>query len=72
MGAFKHCKDVSLFNCIFLILTYGCEYWVITERVSSQVQVAQMGFLRRVNGVTLRNKVCSYEICKALNVESLF
>jgi len=31
-----------------------------------------MRFLRRVHGVTLRNRVCSREIREALNVEPLF
>jgi len=37
----------------------------------SQVQAAVIVFLRRVNGRTLRDKVRSCEIHKALNVESL-
>jgi len=41
----------------------------MTERILSQVQVAEMGFLRKVHGVTLRDKVSSCEIRKALNVE---
>jgi len=42
----------------------------MTEIILSQVQAAEMGFLRRVHGVTLRDKVRSYEIRRALNVES--
>jgi len=37
-----------------------------------QVQVAEMGFLQNVRSVTLRDKVCSCEIRRALNVEPLF
>jgi len=44
----------------------------MTERALSQVQGTEMGFLRRVHGVTLRDKVGSYEIRKVLNVEPLF
>jgi len=36
----------------------------MTERVLSQVQVADMGFLRRIHGVTVRNKIRICEICK--------
>jgi len=40
----------------------------MTERILSQVQAAEMMFLRRVHRVTLRDKVRSCEIRKALNV----
>jgi len=43
----------------------------MTEKVISQVLTAEMGFLRRVHGVTLRDKVRSCEIRRALNVELL-
>jgi len=41
------------------------------EGILSQVQAAEMGFLRRVHGVTLRDKVRSCELLKALNIEPL-
>jgi len=43
----------------------------MTERILSQVKAAVMGFLRRVHGMTLRDKVRCCEICRALNVEPL-
>jgi len=43
----------------------------MTEMISSQWQAAEMGFLGRVHGVTLRDKVRSCEIRRALNVEPL-
>ena len=43
----------------------------MTERVRSQVQASEMMFLRRIEGVTLFNKVCSAEIPKSLNIEPL-
>ena len=45
--------------------------WVMTERVISRVQVAEMGFLRRVHSMTLRDKESCCEIRKSLNVEPL-
>ena len=39
------------------------------ERILSQVQMAEMVFLRRVHGVTLRDKVRSCEIHEALNAD---
>ena len=41
------------------------------ERVRSQVQASEMRFLRRIEGVTLFNKVRSSEIQKYLNIEPL-
>jgi len=34
------------------IRTYSHESWVMTERILSQEQMAEMGFLRRVHAVT--------------------
>jgi len=54
---------LSVFKPVFvLILTYAHESWATTERVRSQVQVAEMGLLRRAHGVTLRDIVRSCEI----------
>jgi len=47
------------------ILTHGHESWVMTESVLSQVQAAEIEYLRRVNGMALRNKVRSCESRKA-------
>ena len=63
---------LSVFKSVFVpILMYGHESWVMTERALSQVVTAEMGFLRRVHGVTLRDKVRSCEIRKAFSVEPL-
>ena len=64
---------LSIFKAVFLvpILTYGHESWVMTERMLSQVQASEMRFLRRIEGITLFNKVRSSEIRKSLNIELL-
>ena len=62
----------STFKTVFVpILTYGHEFWVMTERVRSQEQASEMRFLRRTEEVTLFYKVCSSEIRKSLNIEPL-
>ena len=38
---------------LFRSFTCGLESWVTTERILSQEQEAEMGYLRRVHGVTL-------------------
>ena len=64
---------LSGFNSVFVpILTNGHESSVLTERILSQKQAAEMRFLRRAHNATLRDKVRSCEIRKALNIEQLF
>ena len=64
--------QLSIFKTVFVpILNYCHESWVMTERVRSQVQVSELRFLRRIEGVTLFNKVRSSEIKKSLNIEPL-
>ena len=43
----------------------------MTERVRSQVQASAMRFLRRIEGVTLFNKVRSSEVQKSLSIKPL-
>jgi len=63
---------LSAFKSVFVpVLTYDPESWPMTEITLSQGQAAEMGFLGRVHGVTLRDKVRSCEIRRALNVEPL-
>jgi len=53
------------------ILTYSNECWVMTERILSQVQVAEMEFLRWLHSATFRDKVRRCEMRKTLNAEAL-
>ena len=64
--------ELSIFTTVFVpILTYGHKSWVMFERMRSKVQASEMRFLRRIEGVTLFNKVRSSEIRKSLNIEPL-
>ncbi len=47
------------------------EGWVMTERMRSRKQVAEMGFLRRVAGIYPRDKVRSTVIHESVRVELL-
>ena len=58
--------------CPHSYLLYGHEFWVITERVRSQVQASEMRFQQRIEEVTLFKKVHSSEIRKSLDIEPLF
>ena len=64
--------ELSIFKSVSVsILTYDHESWVMTERVRSQGQAFEMRFLRRIEGVTLFNKVRSFGIRKSFNIEPL-
>ena len=63
---------LSIFRSVYVpILTYGHECWIMNEKVRSRVQAAQMGFLQRISGLTLLDKVKSADIRESLNIESL-
>ena len=63
---------LSVFKSVFVpILTYGHGCWVMTERVRSRVQAAEMDFLRKVRGLSLLYKVKSTDIRQSLNIEPL-
>ena len=63
---------LSIYRSIFgPTLTYGHELWEVTKRMRSQVQAAEMNFLRRVAGLSLRNRVRSSAIWEALGVQLL-
>jgi len=66
-------SGISIYRSIYVpTLTYGHELWVVTERMSgSRIQVAKMSFLRRVAGLSLRDRVRSSDIRRELGVESL-
>ncbi|KAK5868011.1 hypothetical protein PBY51_012458 [Eleginops maclovinus] len=63
---------LSVYRAIFVpTLTYGHEGWVMTERTRSRIQAAEMRFLCRVAGSSLRDKVRSSVIREGLGVEPL-
>ena len=63
---------VSIFKAVLVpILTYGHESWAMTERMRSQVQASEIRCLRKIEGVTLFNKVRISEIRKSLNIKPL-
>ena len=63
---------LSIFKAVFVpFINSAHESWVMTKRVRSQVQASEIRFLRKIEGVTLFNKVRSSEIRKSLNIEPL-
>ena len=54
---------LSIFKRVFVpVFSYGHESWIKTEIVQSQVQASEMRFSRRIEEVTLFNKMRSSEI----------
>ena len=43
----------------------------MNEKVRSRVQATEMGFLRRISGLTLLDKVKNADIRESLNIKSL-
>ena len=63
---------LSIYQSIFVpALTYGHELWVVTETTRSRVQAAEMSFLRRVAGLSFRDRVRSSVIREELGVDPL-
>ncbi|KAK0139279.1 LINE-1 reverse transcriptase [Merluccius polli] len=63
---------LSIYQSIYVpALTYGHELWVVTERTRLRVQAAEMSFLRRVAGLSLRDRVRSSVIREELGVDPL-
>ena len=63
---------LSIFRSVYVpILTYGRECWIVNEKVRSRVQAAEMGFLLRISGLTLLDKVKSADIRESVNIELL-
>jgi hypothetical protein len=63
---------LAIFKSVYRpTLIYGHEHWVMIEKIRSRIQSAEMRFLRRVAGLTLRDKIRSSNIRETLQIEPL-
>ncbi|KAK3538438.1 hypothetical protein QTP86_003713 [Hemibagrus guttatus] len=61
---------LSIYQSIYIpTLTYGHELWVMTERIRSRIQAAEMSFLCRMAGCSLRDRLRSSVTREELRVE---
>ena len=52
------------------VLTYGCEVWSL-KKADERIEAAEMRFMRRTAGITLRDRIRSEVIVKNLGVISV-
>ena len=63
---------MAIFNAVYRpALIYDHEQWITTERIRSRIRAAEMRFLRRAAGLTLRHRTRSSTIRESLKTESL-
>ena len=67
------CRSVVVIYWLIFVptFTYGHRLWVVTERTRLRVEVAGISFLRRVVGLSLRDRVRSSAIREERGVELL-
>ena len=63
---------MAIFNAVYRpTLIYDHEQWVMTDRIRSRIRAAEIRFLRRAAGLTLRDRIRSSTIRGSLKAESL-
>ena len=53
------------------VILYGAECWTVRKKEEQILEKTQMRMLRRIKGVTLRDRVKSVDIRKELGVSSI-
>ena len=53
------------------VLLYGAECWTIRKKEEKNLEKTEMRMMRRIKGVTLRDRIKSVDIIKELGVSSI-
>lgn len=62
---------LTVFKTIYRpVLTFGCESWTLTEQQKSKIQAVEMRYLRRVRGVTMKDRMKNVDIRRELKIRS--
>ena len=63
---------LQVYNTVFIpTLTYGSESWVIDTKTESRITASEMRYLRKVKGVTKRERIRNKNIREELKVKPL-
>lgn len=63
---------MSVYDSVFVpILIFGCESWVLNKKHKSMLQSMEMKYLRKVLGITRRNRVRNVNIREQLQAQSV-
>ena len=63
---------IKVYNTLAIpMLTYGSEVWALRKTDKKRIEAAEMRFMRRTAGVTLRDKIHSEDIRSMLGVTSV-
>ena len=72
MGNGKRKLKIKLYMTVIRpVLLYGAECWTVRKKEEQILEKTEMRMLRRIKGVTLRDKVKSVDIRKKLGVNSI-
>ena len=57
-------KTAGLYNAMVVpTLLYGCKMWTVQKRHESRLQACEMMYLRRIEGVSRRDRVRNVDDC---------
>jgi hypothetical protein len=63
---------IAVYKAIYIpTLTYSCESWILLDTHRSKIQALEMGFFRRVEKLTKRDRIRNQVIREQLQVEPL-
>ena len=54
---------------IMSIFTYGCEAWTLTEALENRIQAFEMWCLRRIGGISWKDKVTNESVLQRMGTE---